>query len=62
MLNIFLILIGVIVIAISVVAIFDARKIATKHFNKGETNNATTMIKIIGFIVFAIGAIIVILA
>ena len=61
MFKIIMILIGMIIIAIGVIAIFDARKIATTHFNKGETNNATKYIKIIGFAISVIGAVIVII-
>ena len=62
MLKNIIILIGLIIIGIGVIAIFDARKIATKLFNQGETNNATRTLKIVGFILFIIGAIIIIIS
>ena len=61
MLKDILFFVGIIIIAVGVTSIFDARKIATKHFNSGETNSATKMLKLAGFILFVIGAIMIII-
>lgn len=44
------ILIGLILIAISVVVIFDARKVVSKMFNSNEINESTKILKIAGFL------------
>lgn len=48
-------LLGLIIVAISVVMIYDARLIATKMFSSNEINETTRLLKIVGFIVFLIG-------
>lgn len=40
--------IELIVLGISVVMIYDARKIATKAFSTNETNETTKILKIVG--------------
>lgn len=48
-------LIGLIISAISVVMIYDARVIATNMFSSNETNETTRILKIVGFVVLLIG-------
>lgn len=55
MLNNILNCIGIIIIAIGVVCIFDARNLTRKFFSTSDTNSATKTFKIIGFIVSMIG-------
>ncbi len=56
MLNMILILIGLIIMAISVTIIYDARIIAEKMFSSNETNETTKVLKIVSFLTFLIGA------
>ena len=44
-------LILLIIIAISVIAIFDARRIAQKYFSTSDINKQVLLLKIIGFLV-----------
>ena len=46
--------IELIVLGISVVMIYDARKIATKAFSTNETHETTKILKIVGFIILII--------
>lgn len=46
--------IELIVLGISVVMIYDARKIATKAFSTNETNETTKILKIVGFFILII--------
>lgn len=50
-----LLLLGLIIIAVSVILVFDARRIATKLFSNGEKNEATKSLKMVGFIIALIG-------
>lgn len=59
MLSTILNLIGIIVMAVGAVCIYDARKLAKKFFGSGDTNAATRTFKIVGLIVFLIGTAIV---
>ncbi len=54
MAKLILITIELIVLGISVVMIYDARKIATKAFSTNETNDTTKILKIVGFIILII--------
>lgn len=56
MLNTILIIIGLIIMAISVTVIYDARIIAKKMFSSNETNETTRVLKVVSFITFLIGA------
>ena len=47
-----------IIIAIGVTAIFDARKIAEKYFSTQDINRQALLLKAVGFLVSAISAII----
>ena len=54
MAKLILIIIELIVLGISVVMIYDARKIATKAFSTNETIETTKILKIVGFIILII--------
>lgn len=58
-----IILITIVIAAIGVVAVYDARKITKKYFSSEETNRTTRTIKIVGTIVslIAMGILIFIL-
>lgn len=53
--KIVLILLSTIIMAISVIMIYDARIIAKKIFSSNETNETTKVLKIVGFVVLLIG-------
>ena len=52
-------LIGIIIVLIGVIMIYDARTITKKFFGFGDQNQATLGFKIFGFIISIIGALIV---
>lgn len=52
-------LLGMIVMLIGVISIFDARTLSKKLFSFADQNGATAGLKIVGFIISIIGAIIV---
>ena len=52
-------LIALIIILIGIIFIYDARKLTQKWFGFGDQNEATSGIKILGFIISIIGAIII---
>ena len=52
--------IGIIIIAIGILAIYDARKLTNKFFSTSDTNTATRNLKIAGFAVSLIGSILII--
>ena len=52
-------IIGLIIVTIGVIAIYDARTLTRSWFSFGEQNEATAGFKIIGFIIALIGAFIV---
>lgn len=54
--EIFLKLIGIIVIAIGIICIYDARKLTNKLFSTSDTNTATRNLKIAGFVLALIGS------
>lgn len=54
-------LILVIIIAIGVTAIYDARKIVNKYFSKQDQNTAVLIVKIIGTILSIISAIVLVI-
>lgn len=56
MLNTILIIIGLIIMAISVTVIYDARIIAKKMFSSNEINETTKVLKVVSFVTFLIGA------
>lgn len=53
--KIVLILLSTIIMAISVIMIYDARIIAKKIFSSNETNETTKVLKIVGFVILLIG-------
>ncbi len=57
--EIWLYLLGVIVCAIGVMLIYDARPIVKKFFSFGDENEASLGLKILGFLLVIIGALIV---
>ena len=52
-------LISIIVVLAGVVLVFDARVLADKWFGFGDQNEATSGLKILGFIISIIGGIII---
>lgn len=58
----FLKIVGIIVIAIGVVCVYDARKLVNKFFSTCDTNTAVRTMKIVGFVVAIIGGILYILS
>lgn len=52
-------IIGLIIIAIGVIWIYDARILSKKFFSSSDKNTSTKVLKILGFIIAIIGAIIV---
>ena len=59
MLQIILIIIGMLILLLGVICIFDARVITKKLFSFGDQNEATMGLKIIGFILFIIGFLVI---
>ncbi len=60
MLQIILIIIGMLILLLGVICIFDARVITKKLFGFGDQNEASMGLKIIGFILSIVGAFIII--
>lgn len=58
----FLKIVGIIVIAIGVVCVYDARKLVNKFFSTSDTNTAVRIMKIVGFVVAIIGGVLFILS
>ena len=56
MFNNILNLIGIIIIAIGVVCVYDARNLTKKFFSTSDTNSETKTFKIVGFIISMIGS------
>ena len=56
MFNNILDIIGIIIIAIGVVCVYDARNLTKKFFSTSDTNSATKTFKIVGFIISMIGS------
>ncbi len=52
-------IIGIILAMIGVILIFDARPITKKVFSFGDQNDATLGLKLVGFVISIIGAILV---
>jgi hypothetical protein len=59
MLQIILKIIGVLIILAGVILIYDSRLITKKFFGFGDQNEATIGMKLIGFIIAIIGAIVI---
>ena len=58
--EIFLKLIGIIIIAIGVECAFDARRLVRKFFSTSDTNTATRNLKIAGGVVAVLGSALII--
>lgn len=54
-----LLIIGLLIAIFGVIMVFDARMLTQKFFGFGDQNEATAGLKIIGFIIAVIGALIV---
>lgn len=52
-------IIGLIIIAIGVIGIYDARYFAKKIFSSSDKNASTNILRIVGFIIAVIGAVII---
>ena len=59
MLQIILKIIGVLIILAGVILVYDSRLITKKFFGFGDQNGATIGMKLIGFIIAIIGAIVI---
>lgn len=57
--KVFLLFIGVISAVIGVKCIFDARPIVKKYFSFGDKNDASLGLKIFGFLLLLIGALLI---
>lgn len=58
MLQIILIIIGMLILLLGVICIFDARIITKKLFGFGDQNEASMGLKIVGFIFSIVGSLI----
>ncbi len=59
MVKIILTLVGVIIALVGTIMVFDARYLTKKLFSFGDQNEATSGLKILGFFMAIIGALIV---
>lgn len=59
--NIIVKIIGLTIIAVGIIMIYDARKIAEKRFSYSDRNSITKTLKIVGFVVAMVGAIVIII-
>lgn len=59
--NVIVKLVAFIIIALGVIAIYDARRLSEKLFSFEDKNTSTKILKIIGFVLAIIGGIIIIL-
>lgn len=59
--NIVIKIIGLIIVALGVTMIYDARKLSKKWFSFGDRNSSVKILKIVGFILSIIGSWIIIL-
>jgi hypothetical protein len=57
--KVFLLFIGVIAAVLGVKFIFDARPIVKEYFSFGDKNDATLGLKILGFLLLIIGALLI---
>lgn len=55
----FLVVIGILISAIGVITVYDARLLTKKLFGFGDQNEASMGLKILGFIVTIIGGLVV---
>ena len=59
--NIIIKIIGLAILALGVIMVYDARKISEKRFSFQDRNNSTKILKIVGFGVSILGTVIVII-
>jgi hypothetical protein len=59
MIKIVLLIIGVIIALLGTIMVFDARKLTSKLFSFGDQNEATSGMKILGFIFSIIGVLLI---
>lgn len=59
LINIIITIIGLVIMAIGVILIFDARNLTKKWFSFGDRNDGAKTLKIIGFVISIIGGIII---
>ena len=52
-------IIGLIIMAIGVIGIYDARIFAKKFFSSSDKNTSTNILRIVGFIIAIIGTVII---
>ncbi len=55
--NLFLVLVGAILLAVGIILIYDARPITKKFFSFGDQNEATLGMKMLGFIFAFVGGV-----
>ena len=53
------ILIGILIVLLGIIMIYDARILTKKFFGFGDQNEATSVLKILGFIVAIVGGLII---
>ena len=53
------ILIGILIVLLGIIMIYDARILTKKFFGFGDQNEATSGLKILGFIVTIVGGLII---
>lgn len=54
-------IIGLIIMALGVICIFDARNLTKKWFSFGDRNDGAKTLKIVGFVMAVIGGIVIIM-
>ncbi len=59
MIETILIIVGTIIALLGTIMIFDARKLSDKFFSFGDQNEATNGMKILGFFLAIIGALLI---
>ncbi len=59
MLETILIIIGTIIVLVGTIMVYDARKLTNKFFSFGDQNEATRGMKILGFFLAIIGALLI---
>jgi Ni/Fe-hydrogenase subunit HybB-like protein len=57
--KIVLVIIGVLIALLGVIMVYDARALTQKLFSFGDQNEATSGMKIMGFVLFIIGALLI---
>lgn len=55
----FVVVIGILIVLIGVITVFDARLLTKKLFGFGDQNEATLGLKILGFILAIVGGLII---